>query len=142
MLAKPVVPPGMPACAGRLAACLVWLNIVAAAAPAWGHDCVIKDWAIAAGVVARQPVDKGRTFSVAATDDVFAFANLDCGTVTGEAVFRFFRDDKMVLAVEAPLRPGKNWRTWAAVRVRPGRYLVMLEIEKMILIEDVFEVTD
>ena len=142
MLDQPAVPIGISACAARWVACLVWLAGTAAAVPAWGHDCVVKDWAIAAGVAARQPTEKGSTFSAAATEDVVAFANLDCDKVVGDAVFRFFRDDKMVLVVEAPLRTGRNWRTWAAVRAQPGRYLVMLEIENMILIEDTFQVTD
>lgn len=118
------------------------LALTSVAAPAWSHDCVVKDWAVAAGVVARQPYGKASTFSAAKVDEVVAFANLDCTTVGGDAVFRFFRDDKMVLAVETPLRAGENWRTWAAVRAQPGRYLVMLEIERMILIEDTFEVVE
>ena len=127
----------------RLAGCLaVTATAVFAAAPAWSHDCVVKEWAVAAGVAARQPYGKASSFSAARLDEVLAFANLDCTKVTGVAVFRFFRDNRMVLAVETPLRAGENWRTWAAVRAQPGRYIVMLEIEQVILIEDTFEVTE
>ena len=129
---------------GRLAVagCLAVLGFLMAPAQAWPHDCVVKDWAVASGVIARQPYGRNATFRAEQVDEVFAFANLDCTKVSGVAVFRFFRDNKMVLAVETPIRAGDNWRTWAAVRAQPGKYLVMLEIEQAILMEDTFEITD
>lgn len=122
--------------------CVTALGCLGMTSPAWPHDCVVKDWAIASGVIARQPYGKGNTFRAEQLDEVFAFANLDCTKVSGEAVFRFFRDNKMVLAVETPIRAGDNWRTWAAVRAQPGRYLVMLEVEQTILMEDTFDITE
>ncbi len=137
-------PSALRAALGRcaIAGCLALFGWGGVPAPAWAHDCVVKEWSIAAGVIARQPYGKGSTFRAAQHDEVVAFANLDCTKVAGPAVFRFFRDNRMALEVETSLRAGDNWRTWAAVRAQPGRYLVMLEIERSILMEDTFDITD
>ena len=130
-----------PLCVGRrLMASLCASTILGLSSGALANDCVVTDWALARGIAASVPVDRGLRFSVA-DGRVYAYVRLNCTRVGGPVTFRFERNDENYAAVRLPVRPTAGWRTWASVRALPGKWRVTLEIEGRRLLDDAFTVS-
>ena len=130
-----------PLCVGRrLMAGLCAGTILGLSTSALANDCVVTDWALARGIAAGAPVERGLRFSVA-DGRVHAYVRLNCTRVDGPVTFRFQRNGKNYAAVRLPVRPAAGWRTWASVRALPGNWRVTLEIEGRRLLDDAFAVS-
>ena len=98
----------------------------------------IKRMVVAAGVVEREPVAVGVTFS-AATETVYCF--LEAAAIERDTTVHFvwYHEKAEVARVALPLSAGRRWRTFSSKKIagRQGEWRVDLQEESGIILNSV-----
>lgn len=98
-------------------------------AKAQEHDCVVRQFSLASGVIKLEPQGIVAGDFPVGTERAYAFARLDCQQVGGGETFWFhwIRNDQEVGRSKARVDVSRNWRIWSQSRIFPGNWAIQLK---------------
>jgi hypothetical protein len=98
------------------------------------NDCVVRELTLAHGVKNREPVLRAEEFTIF-DKRIYAYARLDCRKFEGRAELIFYRNGKRYFVISEKGYPSRNYRTWAYVTAREGKWKLELHIDGILFAE-------